>query len=320
SKYFTVVLVSIALTALAFWWINGHADKAWGAFTAVLIIACPCALALSTPFTLSAALSIFDRNKFYIKNTAAIEQMAAIDTMVFDKTGTITSPNASALWFEGELSALEKDILFSMCRNSNHPLSREIVKWIGTCNILPISDYKEVVGKGQSAKYLDYKVDIGSAGYVGVAKTAESTAVYVKINDELKGVFTLEQSWRPRLNDVVQALKKEGYNLHLISGDNERKAEALKIIFPSESQLLFNQNPSEKLQRIDQWQKQNHKVCMLGDGLNDAGALRKADLGIAVSDDINNFSPGCDAILDGVSFDKIPAFFNFSKDAVKVIK
>lgn len=320
SKYFTVVLVSIALTALAFWWINGHADKAWGAFTAVLIIACPCALALSTPFTLSAALSIFDRNKFYIKNTAAIEQMAAIDTVVFDKTGTITSPNASALWFEGELSALEKDILFSMCRNSNHPLSREIVKWIGTCNILPISDYKEVVGKGQSAKYLDYKVDIGSAGYVGVAKTAESTAVYVKINDELKGVFTLEQSWRPRLNDVVQALKKEGYNLHLISGDNERKAEALKIIFPSESQLLFNQNPSEKLQRIDQWQKQNHKVCMLGDGLNDAGALRKADLGIAVSDDINNFSPGCDAILDGVSFDKIPAFFNFSKDAVKVIK
>src|SRR5690606_15905504 len=291
------------------------------AFTAVLIIACPCALALSSPFTLSAALSIFDKNKLYIKNTAAIEQMAAIDTVVFDKTGTISSPNVSSMYFEGELTAQERSLLFSICRNSNHPLSREIIKWLGEVPVLPISNYVETVGKGQAAVYQDWEMKVGSASFVGTEKKDfEGSVVYISVNGQVNGLFTLEQSWREGLTDVINQLKGNHYQLHLISGDNERRADALKLIFPTQASLLFNQTHSDKLNKIDHWQKQNHKVCMLGDGLNDAGALRKADLGIAVSDDINNFSPGCDAILDGASFNKLPKFFKFSKDAVKVIK
>ncbi len=320
SKYFTVALVSIALLAAVFWIFGNAHDRAWAAFTAVLIIACPCALALSSPFTLSAALSIFDRNKMYIKNTSAIEQMAAIDTVVFDKTGTISSPSASTMCFAGDLSKLERDLLYSVCRNSNHPLSREIIKWLGPCNILPINEYEEFVGKGQSASYLDYRIMVGSALFTNVKYSeVEGSVVYVVVNEAVKGFFTLEQSWREGLNEVIGVLKKN-YELHLISGDNERRAEALRLIFPTNATLLFNQTPNDKLLKIDSWQKEGKNVCMLGDGLNDAGALRKADLGIAVSDDINNFSPGCDAILDGVSFEKLPDFFAFSKDAVKVIK
>ncbi len=321
SKYFTIGLLAVAFISCAYWLLGGNADKAWAAFTAVLIIACPCALALSSPFTLSAALSIFDKNKLYIKNTAAIEQMAAIDTMVFDKTGTISSPNASSMYFEGSLSSLDKNLIYSICRNSNHPLSREIIKWLGEGQLLPISDYEELAGRGQSAKYQDYSIRLGSASYVGSQKVdLEGSVVYVRINDAIKGFFTLEQSWRPGLADVINQFKGASYGLHLISGDNERRADALKMIFPQGSKLLFNQTPAEKLERIHDWQNQGHKVSMLGDGLNDAGALRKADIGIAVSDDINNFSPGCDAILDGDSFEKLPKFFAFSKDAVKVIK
>ncbi|MBL1408192.1 heavy metal translocating P-type ATPase [Sphingobacterium faecale] len=320
SKYFTVGLVSIALLAALFWIIGSSPDRAWAAFTAVLIIACPCALALSSPFTLSAALSIFDKNKMYIKNTSAIEQMAAIDTIVFDKTGTISSPSASTMFFEGSLTELEKDLVYAVCRNSNHPLSREIIKWLGGRRVLSINDYEEVVGKGQSASYLDYDIKIGSALFTNSKHTdSEGSVVYVVINDLVKGVFTLEQSWRHGLAEVIGQLKPD-YNLHLISGDNERRADALRIIFPPSAILLFNQDPNDKLLKIDAWQGEGQHVCMLGDGLNDAGALRKADLGIAVSDDINNFSPGCDAILDGVSFEKLPSFFAFSKDAVKVIK
>lgn len=321
SKYFTTALLAIAITAAVFWIAGGSSDKAWAAFTAVLIIACPCALALTSPFTLSAALSIFDKNKLYIKNTEAIEQMAAVDTIIFDKTGTISSPNVSSMFFEGELNQLDKNLIFSVCRNSNHPLSREIIKWIGQADILPLDHYNEVVGKGQSANYLDYSIQLGSASFVGAERSAvEGSVVFVKINNEVKGCFTLEQSWRVGLNDVVSDLKKKQYDLHLISGDNERRADTLKTIFPSNASLLFNQNPTDKLLKIEQWQKLGRKVCMLGDGLNDAGALRKANLGIAVSDDINNFSPGCDAILDGESFSKLPQFFAFSKDTIKVIK
>ncbi|WP_313513043.1 heavy metal translocating P-type ATPase metal-binding domain-containing protein [Sphingobacterium sp.] len=321
SKYFTIGLLMIAIAACVFWIVGGNADKAWGAFTAVLIIACPCALALSSPFTLSAALSIFDKNKLYIKNTAAIEQMAAIETVVFDKTGTISSPTASSMYFEGTLNPMERNLLASLCRNSNHPLSREIIKWLGDVQMLNIEEYEEVVGRGQSGKYQDYSIQIGSASYVNTAKVdLEGSVVYVKINDTLKGYFTLEQSWRNGLSEVINELKAEHYDLHLISGDNERRADALRMIFPSNAKLLFNQTPAAKLEKITEWQQRGKKVCMLGDGLNDAGALRKADLGIAVSDDINNFSPGCDAILDGEAFHKLPKFFDFSKDAVKVIK
>ncbi|MGB7528936.1 heavy metal translocating P-type ATPase [Sphingobacterium cellulitidis] len=321
SKYFTIGLLLIAFTACVFWLLSGTGDKAWAAFTAVLIIACPCALALSSPFTLSAALSIFDKNKLYIKNTAAIEQMASIDTVVFDKTGTISSPNASSMYFEGKLNSFEKDLLASLCRNSNHPLSREIIKWLGDVQMVNIENYEEVVGRGQSGKFQDYSIKIGSASYVNTAKVdLEGSVVYVMINDVLKGFFTLEQSWRNGLSEVINELKGESYNLHLISGDNERRADALRMIFPSNAKLLFNQTPAAKLDKITAWQEEKQKVCMLGDGLNDAGALRKADLGIAVSDDINNFSPGCDAILDGESFHLLPRFFQFSKDAVKVIK
>src|SRR5690606_8215265 len=124
---------------------------------------------------------------------------------------------------------------------------------------------------------------------------------------------------RDGLIDVVGTLNKEEYDLHLISGDNDRRSDVLKLVFPETARLLFNQSPSDKLHKIGFWQEQGKQVCMLGDGLNDAGALRKADLGRAVSDDINRFSPGCDAILDGRSFAKPPTSFAFTKDSVKDI-
>ncbi|WP_293882364.1 heavy metal translocating P-type ATPase [Sphingobacterium sp. UBA1498] len=319
SKYFTVVLLAIALLAALFWAVDGNASRAWGAFTAVLIIACPCALALSSPFTLSAALSIFDRNKFYVKNTAAIEQMATIDTLVFDKTGTISSPKATSIYFEGSLSAVDKEVLSAVCRNSSHPLSREIVKWLNVSSISAVQEFKEFPGKGMQAKVNGNEVRIGSGGFldIGHIKT-DGSVVFVRIGGELKGYFTMEQSWRDGLSALIEDFKVN-YHLHLISGDNDRRLDALQLIFPSNASLLFNQSPMEKLETIQNFQEVGKHVCMIGDGLNDAGALRKADLGIAVSDDINNFSPGCDAILDGESFSKMPDFFAFSKDAVKVI-
>lgn len=318
SKYFTIVLISIAIFAAAFWMVNHDSTKAWAAFTAVLIIACPCALALSSPFTLAAALSIFDKHQFFIKNTATIEKMAKMDELVFDKTGTLSAPNASNITFSGSLSDKEKSLVASLCRNSNHPLSIEINKNMMVKTMHPIQNFNEQIGFGLEASIQSRLVKIGNAKQVGIAAPENAdTRVYVKIDDDLLGFFSFEQQWRENLSTIIADLKKE-YSIHLISGDRDKDKKALSLIF-NEARMHFNQIPRDKLNYIKELQSLGNTVCMIGDGLNDAGALRQANVGIAVSDDINTFSPGCDAILSGSSFGKISKFFAFSKDAVKVI-
>lgn len=319
SKNFTIALLTIAIGSALFWIINGESGKAWGAFTAVLIIACPCALALSSPFTLSAALSIFDKNKFFIKNTAAIEQLAEIDTLVFDKTGTITSPKTKHIQFSGVLTNTERTIIASVCRNSSHPLSVQLLRWLDVADYIDeITDYQEIVGEGIQAVVMGKKIKIGSAKFTKAdVKHTTDSVVYISINDKVAGVFAVSQPWRSGLKPLIATLKPR-YSVHMISGDHDKEQNALAEVFPLHH-MHFNQNPKQKLTYIQSCQEDNHAVCMIGDGLNDAGALKQADFGIAVSDDINSFSPGCDAILEGESLTKLPKFFAFAKDAVKVI-
>lgn len=318
SKYFTIILISIALFAAGFWLFNQDSTKAWAAFTAVLIIACPCALALSSPFTLSAALSIFDKHQFFIKNTATIEKMAKLDEIVFDKTGTLSAPNTNTILFSGVLNKEEKQLVASLCRNSSHPLSVEIIKHLQEQPIYAIQRFNERIGFGLEATIKGQLVKIGNAKQVGIsAPDNAETRVYVKIENDLLGFFSFEQQWRKNLSSIIANLEKD-YAIHLISGDRDKDKKALSLIF-EEANMHFNQLPQDKLDFIKNKQSNGNTICMIGDGLNDAGALRQANIGIAVSDDINTFSPGCDAILSGSSFEKITKFFNFSKDAVKVI-
>lgn len=319
SKYFSVVLLLIALGSASFWMLNNDHAKAWQAFTAVLIIACPCALALSSPFTLSAVLSIFDKNKFYLKNTAVVEQMAKIDTLVFDKTGTITAPEGFKVNFEGNLSYEEQCLISSLARNSGHPLSRALVKWINISEYFTVSDYKEIPGKGIEGKINRKLIRIGSASFIDIkTEKRDSGTVYIQIDGCYAGNFSFRQSWRKGLKELFTQLGSN-FNMHLLSGDQDSEREFLLPAFPWEEQMHFSQSPQNKLDYIQNLQEMKHKVMMLGDGLNDAGALKQSELGIAVTDNINNFSPGCDAILDGISFQKLPNFIQQAKDAVKVI-
>ena len=323
SHYFTPVLLAIALSAMSFWLLQGDTGRAWGALTAVLIIGCPCALALSGPFTLSAALSMFDRNRFYVKNTAAIEQLAAIDCLVFDKTGTISSPHASRMHFDGKLTAGERALAVAVARQSNHPLSRELVTWGGAVDPLDVSGFRELPGKGMEATVAGRHVRIGSAAFTGMKQPAgddvRGSRVFIAIDGEVKGCLVATRPWRPELDAVMGSFAEHRYALNLVSGDNDRDREQLRSIFPRGSELLFDRLPVEKLEYIRSKQAEGKAVCMFGDGLNDAGALKQANLGIAVSDDINNFSPGCDAVLDGRSFGLLPRFFAFARDVRKVI-
>ena len=321
SKYFTIFVLSIAITTAAYWFFV-DSSKALNVFTAVLIIACPCALALSAPFTFGNILRILGTKKFYLKNASVIEHLAKINTIIFDKTGTITANQNTSINYEGlELSLDEEMLLKSTLRGSNHPLSRALYELLHEHDIVSLDTYQEHLGKGIEGQYKDTQIKIGSAPFVGYATETASlnTTVHISTNNTYKGKFTFYNAYRKGLSKLFNKLKKQ-YDLVILSGDNEGEKENLTKLLPSKTKLLFNQKPEDKLEYIKYHQSEGANVLMIGDGLNDAGALAQSNVGIAISENVNVFSPACDAILDASKFDQLYNYMKISKTAIKIIK
>lgn len=321
SKHFTITVLSIAFIATAFW-LYYDASKAINVFTAVLIIACPCAIALAAPFTFGNLLRIFGKRKFYVKNASVLEQLATINTIIFDKTGTITSNQKSTANYEGEqLTSSEATLLKNTLRGSNHPLSRTLYDILDEQNIVTLDHFEEHIGKGMTAHYHNNNIKIGAANFVGFQdeSTVLNTTVHISTNNMYKGKYTFYNSYRKGVSKLFNKLKKT-YDLAILSGDNEGERENLKKLLPSKTKLIFNQKPNDKLEYIKYHQAEGAKVLMVGDGLNDAGALAQSDVGIALSENVNVFSPACDAILDASKFNQLNTYLNASKSAIKIIK
>ena len=322
SKYFTIVILSIAIIASAFWVPKGFGIAA-EVFTAVLIIACPCALALSAPFAMGNMLRIFGYKKFYLKNDAIIEKLNKIDHIVFDKTGTITTTQETEMEFEGnKLSENELRAVKSVIRSSNHPLSRALNEHIKVSPFQePIINYKEIAGKGIEGQVKEYFIQVGSAKMVGEVNTKNESKsiIYIKINDDIKGFYKNKNIYRKNVEIVFKELAKH-YKMSLISGDHEGEANKLKKILPVGTALLFNKSPQDKLDYVKKLQNEGKHILMVGDGLNDAGALAQSHVGIAISEDVNVFSPACDGILDAKLFNKLPHFLKLSRQTVNIIK
>lgn len=321
SKNFTILVLLIAFISTTFW-LYLDVSKALDVFTSVLIIACPCAIALAAPFTLGNLLRIFGKQKFYLKNAKVIEQLASIDTLIFDKTGTLTTNNESKISYEGlPLKQYEKRVLKSALRVSNHPLSRTLYQTFSDVEVLQIDKYNEVIGRGIEVNYDNNSLKLGSSSFVKnqEQKSSFDTSVHISFNENYFGKFTFKNSYRNGVKPLFNALESN-YELAVVSGDNEGEKKYLQKILPKKTNFLFNQKPEDKLQVIKKYQQKNKNVAMIGDGLNDAGALAQSDVGIALSENINVFSPACDAILDATQFYKINQFLKTSKKSIQVIK
>ena len=321
SKHFTIIVLLIAFLSASFW-LFYDPSKAVNVLTAVLIIACPCAIALSAPFTFGNLLRIFGKLKFYLKNASVIEQMASIDSIIFDKTGTITSNKMSQATYEGQaLDHLEEELLKNTLRGSNHPLSRTLYELLEDHDIVPLNSFEEHLGQGIKASHNRNRIQIGSAKFVGHSnKDSElNTAVHVRANDVYKGKFTFYNSYRKGMSNLFRNLKSK-YDLAVLSGDNAGERDNLRKILPAKTKLIFDQNPEDKLEYIKFHQAEGAKIMMIGDGLNDAGALAQSNVGVAVSENVNVFSPACDAILDATNLNKIDRYLKASKSAITIIK
>ncbi len=320
SHYFTIAILAIALVSLAYWIVKDHSAIGWNAFTAVLIIACPCALAISSPFTLGNILRIFGKNKFYLKNYAVIEKLAKADSIVFDKTGTLTTNDRSDILFHGELSEDKKYIISSATFHSYHPLSRMIYDQTKGEKRGKVGNYNEVSGKGYVVEVDGQIVRIGSSAFVnGNSSQRNETEVHISIAEKYIGYFSLKNVYRSGVGEMIAALKMEKYDLFVISGDHSGEKENLEKLCGNGSVILFEQTPTDKLSFIQKLQQQGKNVLMIGDGLNDAGALRQANVGISVSDNVNNFSPACDAIIDANRLNSLSNILNVSKSSKRII-
>jgi len=321
SRYFTPILLTIAFAGFIYW-IFKDTNTAFNVFTAVLIIACPCALALTTPFTLGNVIRIFGKKKFYLKNTTVIEQMSKIDTIVFDKTGTITANSQQdKIKFEGtELDREEEQLIRSLVHASNHPLSRKLYEFLPPSELLEITNFKEMPGKGVEGILSGKRIRVGSSFYVGAGEEQTlQTCVHISVNERYIGKFVFATAYRKGLKDLFEKLEPH-YKLKILSGDNQGEKETLQSLLPKGVEMVFDQKPEQKLRFIENLQQQGHNVMMIGDGLNDAGALAQSNVGISISEDVNIFSPACDAILEASQFAHIDRFMKMSKKSIWVIK
>ncbi|MBS4043381.1 MAG: heavy metal translocating P-type ATPase metal-binding domain-containing protein [Chitinophagaceae bacterium] len=323
SKYFTIVLFSIAALSTMYWYIV-DTNKMWNALTAILIVACPCSLLLSATFTYGNMLRYFGRHKFFLKNSSVIESLAKAKTIVFDKTGTLTNSNNIHIKYQGQ--NLNNDLRIAiklLCSQSSHPLSKIITKSIQLkiSSNFSLTSFKEINGLGIEGMINEDYVRIGSSEFLNLDtnhKKQTTTTVYIEVNDKYIGEFVFETNYRLGVKNLIKSLQKSKYKLHMLSGDNNAEENRLSQLFNFHSNLNFNQSPQDKLNYIQQLQ-QNSSVIMLGDGLNDAGALKQSDVGIAVTENTNRFSPACDALLAGDKLYLLHQFIKYAKSGKTII-
>lgn len=309
SRYFTWIVLLIAAITAGYWAIH-EPVRIWPAVTAILIIACPCALLLASSFTNGHILRILSRHQLYLRNAQAIENMANATHIVFDKTGTLTGKTGSSVVYYGtSLTPAQEVLVAALAAQSTHPLSKAIVAYCGNPAPLSVHDFQNFTGKGVCGWVDGYFIRLGNAGFTGAHKKheQEGSVVYVAINEKLAGLFTIRNTYRNGLRQLMQQLQTQ-YPLSVLSGDNNHTANKLQKLMGSKATLLFEQNPADKLAYIISLQQQGEKVMMIGDGLNDAGALKQSDIGISLTEDSNNFTPASDGIMDAR---QLPVLFSF---------
>ena len=335
AVFVPTVLSIAALTFIATWLFTGSATKALVHAVAVLVVACPCALGLATPAAIMAGMGVAVRHGVWFKNAAAMEQAGHIDTVVLDKTGTLTQgkPDIAAIWTEPNIS---EDTLFQAAaaveQHAAHPLAKAIVSHAAERGIaIPTATQPETeAGAGLQAQVEGIglvKVGKPDFAHFRLPETITddiwqiASLVAVSINGEAAGAFALADPLKPDSAEAIARLHAHGISVYILSGDNAATvshiANALGIDSPH---AHGNQSPRSKADFIAQLKAQGRSVAMVGDGINDAPALALADVGFAVRGSTDIAEHSADAVLVRQSVNQLADGIFIARETLKNIK
>jgi P-type Cu+ transporter len=319
SRYFIAAVLFIAAGS-AISWAFIDPRQIPEIVTAVLIVACPCALALSVPFTYGNMMRKLGRKGFYLRNTSIIERIQQCTHIVFDKTGTLTEQDTKNVEYQGKsLNPDQLEEIYAMTKHATHPYARAIHSWIK--HQLPAKEVSwkaiEYAGLGIESQT---GLKLGSAVFVGFEEPNQNESCsYIANKEGVLGKFSFRSNLRPGLSTTISKLGGK-VQFTVISGDTGRDLELIHPFFPKNTQFLFEQSPLDKKRFIDQLQKSGKRVLMIGDGLNDAGALNSAFVGLALSENLVRFTPSSDAILQANHLQYLAEYMEYIQQGKNFLK
>jgi len=304
ARYFVQIVVLSALITFAIWAIWGPEPAFVYAFVnavSVLIIACPCALGLATPMSIMVGTGRMAKSGVLVKDASAIEEMNKVDILIIDKTGTITEGKPSLKEFKsfGKLSEVEVlQLAASIDANSGHPLADAIVEGAKSkkINLIKLDDFESVTGKGVKAIYKKKKTGLGNKRLLDDFKATlddkdnklveewqrtGQTIMYLILESKVEGVVSVQDKIKDTSVEAIKKLQEMGIKVHMLTGDNKLTAKAVADELHLDG-FLADCLPDDKYKKVKEMQDQGHIVAMAGDGINDAPALARANVGIAM--------------------------------------
>lgn len=305
ARYFVPAVMLIALWTFTVWWLIGTEPR--GVFglvaaVSVLVIACPCALGIATPLSVTIAMGKAAGNGVLIRSSKALEGMHAIDTVMLDKTGTITAGKPSVRAIDVPSSAFDPDEVLALAaaaeRPSEHPLAQAVVAAAEARHLAlsPATGFVSDPGGGITARVDGHVVTVGNAGYLAdagvrglqdahqpsvMAAGDGSSVVLVGVDTRFVAVLAISDTIKPTSTAAIAALHRRGLHVVMVTGDNELSARAVARQVGI-TQVVAGVKPKDKREQIIDLQRQGHRVAMVGDGINDAPALAQADIGVAI--------------------------------------
>ncbi len=338
DKWATWIVV-IALTAASLTWIiTGEIIRA----VTILVVFCPCALVLATPTAIMAAIGNATKHGFLVREGDALERLANVSKITFDKTGTLTYGAPKVMAVESLSDKYKENDIFTFAASaeqfSEHPLGKAIVnRYKETEELIPLAENFEIIpGEGVFATVNGEKIKAGNLKTLSkkeelqISKEAKekiekyinngSTVIYITVNDVLAGYIVLSDTIRQESYQMINLLRETNIQPVLLTGDNKHAAEAIAEQL-NIKEVYADCMPEDKLNYIDAYQKNGNAVCMIGDGINDAPALKKADVGIAMGRIGSDIAvDAADIALIDDEIKELPHLMSLSKKMMTTIK